>query len=77
VITDVSSEVNPDVIVLCHGGLSLWFLPSFILFICYTLFSILRAVMTMGAGRNDFLRMCKGLGIMVTCETECKYFYPR
>jgi predicted TIM-barrel enzyme len=23
VITDVSSEVNPDVIVLCHGGLSL------------------------------------------------------
>ncbi len=23
VITDVASEVNPDVIVLCHGGLSL------------------------------------------------------
>jgi len=23
VITDVASEVNPDIIVLCHGGLSL------------------------------------------------------
>jgi predicted TIM-barrel enzyme len=23
VITDIASEVNPDLIVLCHGGLSL------------------------------------------------------
>ncbi len=59
-------------------------IPSFMLFICYTLFSLPVVVMThppclrdrMMFGVLEILRMCKCLGIMVTCETKCKYFIP-